>query len=213
MIRVSVVLFCMDPALRFIHESEDSIGDAHFLTWPEPLAFSEHLQLLVMRNLDGAAADEFADHRIAGDDVVGSDLFPAQALDRFQQMLHPAHNGCGRPGSRYRIGNPRAGQIPLRAAEERLEGRQVEGESAVDDVIGHTAEGDDAEQFAGADVMPVEDGEERAVVAVLHVAQHSPQQTHVGELGAPPAAAVAFVEDVLGLDVEAELRRRPGCLP
>ena len=54
--------------------------------------------------------------------------------------------------------------------------------------------------------MPVQDGEQRAVVAVLHVAQHPPQQAHVGELRAPPAAAVAFVEHVLGLDVEAELR-------
>src|ERR1035441_4748973 len=55
--------------------------------------------------------------------------------------------------------------------------------------------------------MPVQDGEERAVVAVLHVAQHPPQQTHVSEVRAPPGAAVAFEEDVLGFDVEAKLRR------
>ena len=55
--------------------------------------------------------------------------------------------------------------------------------------------------------MPVQDGEQRAVVAVPRVAQHPPQQTHVGELCAPLVAAVAFVEDVLGLDVEAELGR------
>ena len=48
-----------------------------------------------MRNLDGAAADEFADHRIAGDDVAASDLLPAEALDRIQQMLHPVITDAG----------------------------------------------------------------------------------------------------------------------
>jgi hypothetical protein len=47
---------------------------------------------------------------------------------------------------------------------------------------------------------------QRAVVAVLHVAQHPPEQAHVGEMRQPPLAAVALVKDVLRLDVQAELR-------
>ena len=89
-----------------------------------------------MRNLNGAAADEFADHRIARDDVAASDLLQAEALDRFQQMLHPAKTDARVQKAGVGLEILGAGQIPLRAAEERFEGRQVEGESAVDDVIG-----------------------------------------------------------------------------
>lgn len=40
------------------------------------------LNLFIMRNLDGAAADEFADDGLAGDD--GGKVFLAQPLDRFE---------------------------------------------------------------------------------------------------------------------------------
>ena len=38
-----------------------------------------------MRNLDGAAADEFADHRVAGDEIMRRHLFLREAGHGFQQ--------------------------------------------------------------------------------------------------------------------------------
>ena len=40
------------------------------------------------------------------------------------------------------------------------------------------------------------------------VAQHPPDQAHVGKFGQALGAAVAFIEHVLRLDVEPELRAR-----
>ena len=66
---------------------------------------------------------------------------------------------------------------------------------------------DDAEKFAVAHVVPVENRPQRAVVAVLRVAQHPPDEPHVGELREALRGAVAFVKHVLGFDVEPELLR------
>src|ERR1022692_783005 len=42
----------------------------------------------IVRNLDRAAADEFAHDRVAGNDVVTRGLGSAQAFDAFEQGLH-----------------------------------------------------------------------------------------------------------------------------
>ncbi len=73
-------------------------------------------------------------------------------------------------------------EVSARAGEKWLERGQVEREAAVDDVVGGAVERDDAEEFAGADVMPVQQGEQGTVIAMLHVAQHAADEAHVGKL-------------------------------
>jgi len=155
---------------------------------------------------DGAAADKFANDGVPGNNLAAGGLFAGQARDGFEQVLDAlvADAGVQEAGVGREIFGAR--QVAIRAGKERFQRREVEGESAVDDMIGQAAQGDDAEQFAGADVVPVQDGQQRAVVAVLDIAQHAPQQAHVGELGAAAIASVAFGQHVLRFDVEAELR-------
>src|ERR1041385_88694 len=98
-------------------------------------------------------------------------------------------------------------QEGIAAAKEGPQYRQVEREPAVDAMIGQTAEGDDAEEFAGANIMPMQHREQRTVIAMVGIAQHAAKQAHVRELGQALRLVVAFIEDVLGLDVEAKLRR------
>ena len=106
--------------------------------------------------------------------------------------------GIGYPGD-----NPEAGAV-LRGRDMSFPGypRFSTTPPPIDGVVGQPAQRDDAEQFAGPDIVPMQDGEQRRVVAVLDVAQHPAQQTHVGEMREPPGAAVAGVEHVLRLDVE-----------
>src|SRR3974377_2063483 len=54
--------------------------------------------------------------------------------------------------------------------------------------------------------MPVQDGQKRTMIAVVGVTQHAADEAHVCELCEAAAAAISFQEDVLGFDVEAELR-------
>src|SRR5208282_6561919 len=96
-------------------------------------------ELLVMGNLDRAAADELTDHRVAGDDVIAADLFLAQRLHGIQQALHPLIPDAGIQKAGISLKILVREQVSLRAGEERLERRQVEGESAVDDVVGQAA--------------------------------------------------------------------------
>src|SRR4029077_18901765 len=114
--------------------------------------------LFVMRYLDRAAADELAQDRVAGDEVERGELFFAEALDRFEQRLDPvvANSRVEKAGVGLEVLRP--GQMAAGAGKEWFERRQVEGKTAVDDVVGEAAEGDDAEQFAGSHIVPVENG-------------------------------------------------------
>src|SRR5207247_11163761 len=94
----------------------------------------------------------------------------------------------------------------VRACEEMLQRGQVKQEPDVDEVIVQTQQRNDAEQFPNAYVMPVQNREQGAVIAVAGVAQHPANQAHIGELRQSPGAAVSFVEDVLRFDVEANVR-------
>ena len=55
--------------------------------------------------------------------------------------------------------------------------------------------------------MPVQHRGKRAVIAVLHIAQHPADEPDIGELREPVGAAVALVHHVESFDVEAELGR------
>ena len=72
--------------------------------------------LLVVRNLDGAAADELADDGVAGDDVVVCDLLAGEAFDGFQQALDAlvADAGVEEAGVGCEILRLRAGSRPGR---------------------------------------------------------------------------------------------------
>jgi len=159
-----------------------------------------------MRNLHGAAADEFADDGVAGDDVVALHLVARQAFDGFEQIGHAFVADVGVEEAGVAVQSVRGGPIALLTDEEGLQRGEVEGEAAVDDVVGGAVERDDAEQLAGADVMPVQERQQRTVVAMLDVAQHAAHEADVGELGQTLGAAVAFEHHVLRFDVELELR-------
>ena len=53
--------------------------------------------------------------------------------------------------------------------------------------------------------MPMKNRQQRAVIAMMGVAQHASDQPHIGELGQPLGFTIAFVEDILRFDVEAKL--------
>src|SRR4029077_287327 len=83
---------------------------------------------------------------------------------------------------------------------------EIERKSAIDGVVRQAVQGDNAEQLPCPDVMPVQNREQRTVVAVVRVAQHATDEAHVCELSQSVGRAIAFIEHIAGLDENAELR-------
>src|SRR5690242_19391930 len=114
-------------------------------------------RLFIMRNPYRAAADEFADDGVAGNDVVRRYLFHRQALDALQQVADMVVTNPRIEKAGVWLDVLRLRQQAFVAQQERTQRRQVEGKSAVDANVRQAVEWNDAEQFAGADVMPVQD--------------------------------------------------------
>ena len=76
-----------------------------------------------MRNLDRAAADELADDCVARNDVVIASLFPAKALDRFQQMTDAVVADARVEEAGVGLEIRRGGQVTAGTGEEGLENR------------------------------------------------------------------------------------------
>src|ERR1017187_8982851 len=147
---------------------------------------------LVVRDLNGATADEFANNGVAGNEPSVGHLRGGETFDGFEQRLDAfvANARVNKPGVVRKCFGRR--EQALLSAEEWLERGQIKRKSAVDDVVGQPHEGDDAEEFAGADVVPVQNGAERAVVAMMRVAEHPPDEPDVGEMREFLRAAVAL---------------------
>src|SRR5215831_9457118 len=55
--------------------------------------------------------------------------------------------------------------------------------------------------------MPMKNGQQWAVVAMMGIPEHTAEQADIREFGQPGRLTGAFVEDILGFDVKAELCR------
>src|SRR5208282_907356 len=97
---------------------------------------AEGSPLFVVRDPDGAAADEFPDHGVTGNEAAGRKLLVRETFHRFKQRLHPVVTDGRIEKARVRREILRRGQQTPGAEEERLERGQIEGKSAVDDMIG-----------------------------------------------------------------------------
>jgi len=142
-------------------------------------------RLFVMRNLYGASADELADDGVARQDIVTSDLLLGQTLNRFEQSFDALETDACIKKTCIGLKVLRAWKESLFSDEEWSKRGQLEWESAVHTMIGQTAEWDDTEQFAGPDVVPMQDREKRAVIAMVSIPQHSADQANIGEFGKP----------------------------
>jgi len=100
----------------------------------------------------------------------------------------------------------RTGQDGGGAAEQGMHHRNVEGKSSVQDDIGAAFERQDAEQFAGTHVVPVEQRENGTGVAMTIVSEHATQQAHIGVQDDSPRAAVPLIQRVAGVHKDAKLR-------
>ena len=135
-------------------------------------------------------------------------MLARETFHGLQQPLHAVVTDPRVQKALIRLERLRLGQVAIRSGEERLQRRQIERQPAIDDMVRQPHQRDDAEQFARAHVVPVQHRRERTVVAVLHVAQHPADQAYVREFRQAFGAAVAFVQHVERLNVQAELRGR-----
>jgi hypothetical protein len=85
------------------------------------------LVLFVMRNLDGAAADEFADDGVAGDETGVGHLRGREALDRFQQLLDPLIADAGVEEAGVGLKILRLGQQPFGPQKNGLSAGRSKG--------------------------------------------------------------------------------------
>ena len=135
---------------------------------------------LIMRNLDGAAADEFAQDGVAGDEPRVLQIGGGHAGHGVEQAADAVEPDAGVEEAAVGGEVGRRREVAGGTGVEGFEDGEVEGEAAVDDGVGQAAQGDDAEEFALADVVPVQERAQGAVVAVLHVAQRAAEEADVG---------------------------------
>src|SRR5580765_4985196 len=106
-----------------------------------------------MRNFDRATTDKFTHHRIAGNNVVALDLRQIETGDGFQQVLHAFVSDARIEETCIGFESFRAREQSVLADEKRAQRRKIKRKATIDGVIGNATERNDAEQFAGADVM------------------------------------------------------------
>ncbi len=128
------------------------------------------LPFLILIN---TAADEFADDRI-----IRHDTLVIQGGDPLEEVESTA-------GAFEGILLQRVGTVFFHPAgklldQVRLVDRQFIRHGAVDDRIGGVDERDDEAHFAGAHVVPVQQGAGRVIGAEGGIPQHAPHQADVG---------------------------------
>ena len=74
-------------------------------------------------------------------------------------------------------------------------------------VIRQTVQRYNAEQLPCPDVMPMQNGQQRTVVAMMRIPQHAADQPDVGKFRKAISGTVAFVENILRFDINAKLGR------